>query len=86
MTVHGGRSEADGHGDEQRVEAVRRLLDEAGVSGDVDVAGRDGDIAAVRAAPEARERLTELAPAIRAMGFRYVAIEPRGTTGTIEAS
>ncbi len=64
-----------------RVEAVRRLLERAGVDGRARVAGGDGEIVAVRARVEMRERLAELAPEIRTLGFRYVALElGEGTT------
>ena len=62
---------------ESRVEAVRRLLDREGVRGAVTAEGTDGDIAAIVAPAECRERLAVLAPEIRSLGFRYVALEPR---------
>lgn len=59
-----------------RVSAVRRVLDREGLPGEVSAAGRDGEIAAVRGAPGLRSRLAGLAPEIRSLGFRYVALEP----------
>lgn len=59
-----------------RLEAVRALLREAGVAGEVSEAGADADIAAVRGDPGLRKRLAALAPRIREIGFRYVALEP----------
>lgn len=61
---------------EVRLSAARRLLDRAGVRGEVSAAGLDGEIAAVRCGPGQRARLAGLAPEIRSMGFRYVALEP----------
>ncbi len=62
--------------DDPRVRAAERLLAERGVTGArVSVAGHERDIAAVVAPPETFARLVELAPAIRALGFRYIALE-----------
>lgn len=58
-----------------RVAAAQRLLDEEGIRGTVSAAG-GGEIAAVRAAPSLRGRLAELAPRMRSLGFRYIALEP----------
>lgn len=60
-----------------RLSAVRALLERAGMEGEVSVAGRDGEIAAVSGGAELREALARLAPEIRSLGFRYVALEPR---------
>lgn len=62
-----------------RLAAARELLADAGVEAPVSTAGMDGEIIAVRGTPELRERLSELAPAIRALGYRYVALELSGT-------
>lgn len=60
-----------------RLSAVRALLETAGMEGEVSVAGTDGEIAAVSGGAELREALARLAPEIRSLGFRYVALEPR---------
>lgn len=65
-----------GAGVEDRLRAARRLLDRSGVAADVSAAGMKGEIAAVRGGPVLRQRLAELAPAIRSLGFRYVALDP----------
>jgi hypothetical protein len=59
-----------------RLAAARRLLREAGLAAEVSEAGAEGDIAAVSGAPSLRARLAELAPGIRALGYRYVALDP----------
>lgn len=61
---------------EERLSAARRLLEGEGIQGEVSAAGLDGEIAAVRCGPRQRARLAALAPDIRSMGFRYVALEP----------
>lgn len=61
---------------EERLSAARRLLDREGVQGEVSAEGLNGEIAAVRCGPDQRDRLAGLAPEIRSMGFRYVALEP----------
>lgn len=59
-----------------RLEGVRRLLRSAGVRGaTVAAAGHESEIAAVVAPVSALTRLRELAPAVKALGFRYVALE-----------
>src|SRR5690606_17593630 len=56
--------------DDPRVREAERLLAERGVAGArVGVAGHQREIAAIVAPP------VGLAPAIRALGFRYVALE-----------
>jgi hypothetical protein len=45
------------------------------VVAEVSEAGADCDIAAVSGAPSLRARLAELAPGIRALGYRYVALD-----------
>lgn len=59
-----------------RLAAARRLLEREGVPGEVRLAGLEDEIAAVRGGPGLRERLAVLAPEIRSLGFRYVALEP----------
>lgn len=62
--------------DDPRVRDAERLLAEHGVTGArVRIAGHEREIAAVAAPPDAFPRLVELAPALRALGFRYVALE-----------
>ncbi len=58
-----------------RVGAIEAILAREGIAGSAAVAGFAGDVAAVRVAPEALARLAELAPEIKALGFRYVALE-----------
>ena len=62
--------------DDPRVREAERLLAERGVTGArVGVAGQEREIAAVMAPPDTFARLVELAPEIRALGFRYIALE-----------
>lgn len=79
---------ADPRGVEERgrLVAARALLAEGGVYAPVSTAGAAGEIIAVRGTPELRERLTGLAPAIRALGYRYVALELSGTDNDDEDS
>ncbi len=58
-----------------RVAAILGILAREGIEGSAAVAGFAGDVAAVTVAPEALARLAELAPEIKALGFRYVALE-----------
>lgn len=71
---------------EDRLTAVRTLLRGAGLEGEVDAVGLDGEIAAIRSGAEAREPLARLAPQIRSLGFRYVALEPRASNNDNEDS
>lgn len=71
---------------EMRLCVARRLLGQAGIRGEVSAAGMDGEIAAVRCAPDQRVRLTALAPEIRSLGFRYVALEPNAENHDDEES
>jgi hypothetical protein len=60
----------------ERVARAEAILREAGVPlVRVSAAGEAGEVAAVLAAPEAAARLADLAPRIKALGFRYVALE-----------
>ena len=61
---------------DDRLTAARRMLEREGIEGTVSVAGIDGEIAAVQGPPHLRDRLAALAPDIRSLGFRYVALEP----------
>lgn len=67
-----------------RVTALRELLRRNGVEAEADAAGTAGEIAAVRGAPALRPRLAALADEVRALGFRYVALEPDGGTHSNE--
>lgn len=58
-----------------RVEDARALLRRHGLSAPVAVAGTDGEIVTVTGPPGLREPLAALAPALRSLGFRYVALE-----------
>jgi hypothetical protein len=71
-------SGGEDRGGEDRLSAARALLADAGVFAPASPAGMEGEIIAVRGKPELRVRLTELAPAIRALGYRYVALELSG--------
>ncbi len=58
-----------------RVAAVEAILAREGIAGRAAVAGFAGDVAALTVGPESLARLAELAPEIKALGFRYVALE-----------
>ncbi len=58
-----------------RLAQARDLLEREGVEAAISAAGESGDILAVRVHVAERPRLARLAPGIRALGFRYVAIE-----------
>ena len=58
-----------------RVRRARQVLDRAGIAARVRAAGFDGDIAAVQGPSALREPLARLAPELRSLGFRYVALE-----------
>ena len=62
------------NGAERAAEAAR-VLARAGVAADVAVAGQADDIAAVAVPVERLHDVAAQANAIRALGFRYVAIE-----------
>jgi hypothetical protein len=63
-------------GADPRVEAVAALLRREGIDGArVGVAGHRGEIAALEVPPDALPRLAELAPEVKAIGFRYVAVD-----------
>lgn len=72
-TVNAGTGDAAAWRD--RAESARLLLSRAGVTATVTAEGTDGEIAAVRGSPSLRGELMRLAPEIRALGFRYVALE-----------
>ena len=60
---------------DERVREATRLLRDAGIHASVDSAGQGGDIAAVRAPGDRLADVAAHASAIRALGFRYVALE-----------
>lgn len=60
---------------DSRLEQAREILDRAGVDAPVRAAGFGGDIAAVTGPPALKEPLARLAPELRSLGFRYVALE-----------
>ena len=70
----GGRKSRAAAG-EDRLARARVLLDAEGLSVSVSLAGREGEIVVVGGDPSLRRRLGELAPALRELGFRYVALE-----------
>lgn len=59
----------------EKVARARALLREGGVAAEVEAAGFQDDIAAVRAGAGALAQVAALAESIRALGFRYVALE-----------
>lgn len=65
-----------------RLVEARRVLDAAGIDAPVRAAGSEGDIAAVTGSWSLREALAELAPELRSLGFRYVALEPDNESST----
>lgn len=68
--------EAAGLAADRRAAAAERLLSEHGVRASrVDAAGHRGEIAAVSAPVRELERLRGLAPEIKALGFKYVALD-----------
>lgn len=59
-----------------RAVAAENILRREGLAGvRVGVAGHQREIAVVEAKPEALARLAEIAPEIKALGFRFVAID-----------
>ena len=63
-----------------RAAAAERLLAERGLAAEVTVEGHEAEIAAIRAPAGAWERLlggegAELAAEVKALGFRYVAVD-----------
>lgn len=59
-----------------RSAAAQRLLEASGIAhAGVDTAGQAGDVAAVRAPLGEFERIAALAPALKRLGFRYVALD-----------
>ncbi|MBI4544626.1 MAG: hypothetical protein HY703_05505 [Gemmatimonadetes bacterium] len=63
-------------GADHRVEAVERLLRDRGLEGvRVTAAGHEREIAALETAAPHLAKLARLAPEIKALGFRYVAVD-----------
>lgn len=58
-----------------RLEQARVILDRAGIDAPVRAVGFAADIAAVAGPPSLKEPLARLAPELRSLGFRYVALE-----------
>ncbi len=61
---------------DRRLAQARRLLAEAGIRAQVESAGHAGDILVVHAPVDSIGVLHALSEAVRAIGFRYVTIEP----------
>jgi hypothetical protein len=67
---------------DERTQAVEALLLREGIEGArVSVAGGAGEIAALSVAHHHAARLTALAPAIKALGFKYVALDLAAGSG-----
>jgi hypothetical protein len=60
---------------EARVRAVEAILAREGIVGTAAAVGHAHDIASLAVSPEHLPRLAEVAPEIKAVGFRYVALE-----------
>lgn len=70
-----------------RIRAAEGILREAGVAGRVTAEGHDASIAAIRVSAAAWAELTgdsgrAISERIRALGFRYVALDLAGATPT----
>ena len=61
--------------DGQRAASARRLLAEAGIDATVRAAGQGGEVAAVRAPIDRFADVAAQAPALKALGYRWVALE-----------
>ncbi len=60
---------------DDRVRAVEAILAREGIRGTASAVGHAGDVASLAVSPEYLPRLAEVAPEIKAVGFRYVALE-----------
>jgi hypothetical protein len=60
---------------EARVRAVEAILAREGIAGTASAVGHARDVASLAVSPEHLPRLAEVAPEIKAVGFRYVALE-----------
>ena len=58
-----------------RLQNVAQLLEQHGIAAEVGAAGHDHDVLALRAATHDLQRLRELAPELKALGFKYVTLE-----------
>ncbi|MEX2280965.1 MAG: hypothetical protein WEE89_00590 [Gemmatimonadota bacterium] len=58
-----------------RIARAQRLLRENGVEADPTVAGHADDILSLRASFTELDRLREMAPELKSLGFRYVTLE-----------
>lgn len=58
-----------------RVVRAERVLSSHGLSTDASITGQSEDIIAVRAPFEQLRHLREIAPELKELGFRYVALE-----------
>lgn len=67
-----------------RLVEARRILAEAGIDAPIRAEGLEGEIAAVTGPSTLRELLARVAPALRELGFRYVALEPDNERGQPE--
>jgi hypothetical protein len=65
-----------------RLEMAAALLVREGLSGlDVEVLGHEGDVLAVAAPASAQPALAVLAPRLKELGFRYIALDLERTAG-----
>jgi hypothetical protein len=69
---------------EGRLAEARRVLREAGIDAPVRAAGTEREIAAVTGPASLREPLARVAPELRGLGFRYVALELENGRGQPE--
>jgi hypothetical protein len=61
---------------ELRLDHAARLITAEGIAfSDVRVAGHAQDIIVIESDPAAADRLSALAPALKALGFRYVTVD-----------
>ncbi len=62
-------------GGDGRIEGIHAILARERIPGSAAVVGHEGDVAALSVPTEHLARLAQLAPEIKALGFRYVAVE-----------
>ncbi len=58
-----------------RIARATRLLKASGVAAEPSIAGHAEDVLSLRASLTALDRLRELAPELKSLGFRYVTLE-----------
>ena len=58
-----------------RLVRAERMLNEHGIAAAVSVAGHEDDVIAIQADFSKLNELRELAPELKGLGFRYVALE-----------